>query len=496
MDYNRSTTREKWTIMKYMNDFNLMTAYAYALRESNELTNENIDGILEKMRDEGIYNPRNGGSTHTGKFKIIQIAWYMFGYYNKSRNSSYKNRLVFSPLGNLLLDNLKDRDKVSKIFLAMLFGNAFRQPFSRMDNRYNIYGYRLVFNLLRDPRLQGKLYHDEIFYFAMFLKTINKSTYEELVSDILDFRTKSSTEKFQSFKKDEAVIAQALHEWNYATGLLKSAGIVNIENDNQNKNIGILIHGNGSGRRSYREDYITVKPEIALFMDKMLENYAFDEIPFLEDERIQSFNNEIIVKMYSYYPMELLEEIGVDEAEQMKLSKLLNIATSVNEYAKNQNLDDHNRFEIALRDAFQLFSDVRAEKIGGPGHTDVECIYYQGTDYIPKKFDIEAKARKVKLMEVSAGRLRAHREKIGSNYTLIVTPDYMRAVLDDIEGDKTAIIKSVTLSNYLFQYITKYGREISYYALNQIVEDNLGRDITTIVDEHIYENFSHGVKIE
>ena len=43
----------------------------------------------------------------------------------------------------------------------MLFGNGFRQPFSRMDARFNIYAYRLIFKLLRDPRLGGKLYNDE-----------------------------------------------------------------------------------------------------------------------------------------------------------------------------------------------------------------------------------------------------------------------------------------------------------------------------------------------
>lgn len=155
MLYDRATTREKWTIMKYMKDFNLMATYAYALRSSNELTDENIVDVLQQMVDDDIYHPRYGGSIDTGKFKIIQIAWYMFGYYDNTSRDGTPKRLVFSPLGNLLLDNLKDKDKVSKIFLAMLFGNGFRQPFSRMDNRYNIYAFRLVFQLLSDPRLQG-----------------------------------------------------------------------------------------------------------------------------------------------------------------------------------------------------------------------------------------------------------------------------------------------------------------------------------------------------
>ena len=110
MIYDRSTAKEKWTIMMYMRDFDLMTTYAYALRASNKLTNENIDEILLKMEEDGIYRPRNGGSTFTGQFKSIQIAWYMFGYYNKSRRRDEEKKMVFSPLGNLLLGYLKDKE--------------------------------------------------------------------------------------------------------------------------------------------------------------------------------------------------------------------------------------------------------------------------------------------------------------------------------------------------------------------------------------------------
>lgn len=488
MKYDRSSTHEKWTIMKYMNDFDLMTTYAYALRASNILTNENIGDILYQMELDDIYHPRNGGSIDTGKFKIIQIAWYMFGYYDNVSRNRLPKKLVFTPLGNLLLDNLKDKKKVSKIFLAMLFGNGFRQPFSRMDNRFNIYAFRLIFKLLRDERLGYQLYHDEAFYYAMFCKEITEQEYEQLVEDILEFRQKSSIDKYNLFKKDESVVAQALHEWNYATKLLAGAGILNMYSGNS---VGVLVHGNGSGRRQYRENYVTIKTEMTNFVDIMLENYPYYEVPYSSEELQNSFDNEIILKMYSFYPPELLGEIGIDNEEQEKISKLLKIATSVNKYSTNENANDFNRFEFALRDAFRLFSDVKAEKIGGSGNTDVECLYYPSDSNQVKKFDVEAKARRVKLMEVSAGRLRLHRNKIKSTYTIIVTPDYVHAVLDDIRGDRTSIIKSATLSNYLYQYITKFGRNISYMALDEIVENNLGKDITNIVTEYIYDNFGH-----
>lgn len=55
MEYDRSSSKEKWTIMMYMRDFKLMTTYAYALRSSSKLTTENINDILIDMERKGIY---------------------------------------------------------------------------------------------------------------------------------------------------------------------------------------------------------------------------------------------------------------------------------------------------------------------------------------------------------------------------------------------------------------------------------------------------------
>lgn len=493
MEYDRSSTKEKWTIMKYMRDFDLMTTYAYALRASNELTKENIGHILATMIEDGIYHPRYGEkSIDTGNFKVIQIAWYMFGYYdNATRKRTSHKKFVFSPLGNLLLDNLKDKEKSSKIFLTMLFANGFKQPFSRMSPKFNIYAYRLIFQLLRDPRLDGKLYHDEVFYFVVFLKTITEKVYDELISDILQFRKIPATEKLKLFKKDESVIAQSLHEWNYATGLLETAGIVNVYDRDSGNPIGVLCHGNGTGRRVYKQDFIRVRKDIAAFMDIMLAKYPFYEEPFPLSERERSFDHELILKMYSFYPKELLVEIGIESKEQETISKLLRIAKQINEHSHNETDMGYLHFEFALRDAFNLFEDVKAVKIGGPGNTDVECLYIPD-DFTLKKFDVEAKSRRLKLVEISAGRLKSHRNRIGSLYTVIVTPDYSPAVMTDIEQDKSVIIKSMALSNFLYQYITRVGRNISYFPLHQIVINNFGKDVTGLVNEYIYNNFGHG----
>lgn len=493
MEYDRSTTKDKWTIMMYMRDFNLMATYAYALRASNNLSNDNIDDILSKMEADGVYHPRNGGSTFTGTFKSIQIAWYMFGYYNKARKKGEEKKLVFSPLGNLLLDNLKDRDKVSRIFLTMLYGNGFRQPFSQMDERFNIYGFRLIFKLLRDPRLGGKLYDDEVFYYAMFVKSICESEYEQLVSDILLSRKRTAAEKYNEFKKNERVVGLACHEWRYAAGMLQSAGILTIH---EGREVGDLKYGTvdkKTGRptavRKYNENHVVLRPELVSLVDRLLESYPYYEKPYPDDEVSHKFNSSLVVEMYSFYPPELLDELGMNTEEDKAIAAMLQIASDVNYYSREETASGA-KFEYALTDAFNMFIDVDAERIGGAGNADIECVYYM-PDNKHKKFDIEAKSTTRKLAQINSRRLRTHRIKIGSKYTMIVTPNYSIGVLKDIEGEDSVVVKSATLANYLYQYVLKHGRNISYSMLDQIVEANIGGDITDAVNAYVYTNFGH-----
>ncbi|WP_171310052.1 hypothetical protein [Enterococcus cecorum] len=497
MEYNRSNSKEKWTIMMYMRDFDLMVTYAYALRASNELSIENIDEILEKMERDGVYRPRNGGSTFTGQFKSIQIAWYMFGYYNKSRKKNEKKKLVFSPLGNLLLDNINNKEKKMKIFLAMLFGNGFRQPFSQMDERFNLYPFRLIFKLLRDSRLKGRLYNDEAFYLIMFLKTIERDSYEELVKDILNLRARDSYDKYIEFKEYERVLGLASHEWRYFTGMLESAGIVKINNENNNRIVGQFTYGSISkktGRpnavRKYTEDFITLSPELFNLVDNLLASYSVYDKPFSEEELSTKFNSSIVVDMYSFYPPELLDELGMNTKEDKAIASMLNIANGINYYSREET-QGGNKFENILADAFNMFIDVEAERVGGSGRVDIECLYYISENNCTK-FDIEAKARNKKLVSINSRRLKTHRIGIGSKYTIVVTPSYSIGVLRDIiDAENTVVIKSSTLANYFYQYIVKFGRELSYSTLDGIIVNNFGIDISDKVNSYVYDNFGY-----
>ena len=58
LTYNRESSKEKWTIMQYLRDFDLMTAFAYALRESpTELSVENLLDIMGQLEGKTFFIP-------------------------------------------------------------------------------------------------------------------------------------------------------------------------------------------------------------------------------------------------------------------------------------------------------------------------------------------------------------------------------------------------------------------------------------------------------
>lgn len=468
-----------------MKDFDLMIVYAYALRRNAILTDKGITEMLEEMENEGVYSPRQKISIDTGKFKIIQIAWYMFGFYAKGKSKKQGDKkFVFSPLGNLLLDNIGDSEKVSKIFLTMLIGNPFRQPFSKMSVDFNIFPFRLLFNLLVDPRLSGKLYNDEVFFLVMFIKRCDKLTYEDLIQDILALRKTSIEEKLVEFKKQESVLANSIHEWSYASQLFQGAGILDIV---EGESVGSLVQGNNTGHRAYRTNYVSLSQEVFPFVKRLLEKYPFYEKPYPEGEDAQGkFMEDIVMSFYSFYPKELLTEIGENIGEENQ--ELLEIVSSINRYSRNEKHRDYDLFEDALTDAFNLFEDVSARKISGAGEPDVVCVY-DVSEMHKKNFTIEAKSTKNKLLEVHSSRLKQHRERHSLLYTIVVTPDFTPACVRDIKNEPITIIKASVITNYFYQSIKRYGRELSYNTLDKLVEKSLGYDLTPILIEYIYSEF-------
>ena len=133
---DRTNKKEKWTLMKYVKGFEKLTDYADVLRGlRGKVDNESVAYLNDIMSELQIYCPRFGKpSVDTTQFKICQLVYYMFAY----RSSTSKQELVFSPLGNLLLDNINDKEKVAKIFATMMFNMPFNHPYNKMSAEFNL----------------------------------------------------------------------------------------------------------------------------------------------------------------------------------------------------------------------------------------------------------------------------------------------------------------------------------------------------------------------
>ncbi len=466
----------KWIISRHTRDMDLLIKVAELIKKyQNTINDKDKDIILKELETAKVYTPRFGDfkkSTLTSK--INQLAFYMFGYKTKFNG---ENKFLFSPLSNLLFKYKNDENKRDKIFLTMLWGLQYNHPHSNTDMEYELYPFRLLFNLLKEPLLENKLYVSEISYLIMIQKTISKDSYYKLVSDILELRKldKSTIEKI--FLKDKTnVLVNAVYESDYyLKPILKYFNLINEVEGNV---IATLPQGKGTFRR-LRDTYYTLNSDYLPFINKLESIYSFLDKPI-------SFTNfqqklDTVKEIYNFYPNILLEEIG----ENIDCN-ILQLPELINKYSANDDNANAYNFEDVLEEGFNTFKNVDAKKIAGAGNTDIKCLFLDEE----KIFAVEAKSTKNKLNLVNDGRLGEHRMKIGAEYTIVITPRYVPAVLKDIKNTKNVIITANTFSEYLYNSIVKDERNIDYKEINDIIVNNLGTDISDKISDLTINKFA------
>lgn len=118
----------------------------------------------------GVYKARNPKwkPLDAVEHRINTLQYWMFGYKHKVGK---EQKFIFSPLGNLFLKHIKDDNKLKKIFVSMLFAMQFPHPGSpNTPKKYNVFLFRLIFQLLLDKRLEGKLYNQEYKFILAFIE--------------------------------------------------------------------------------------------------------------------------------------------------------------------------------------------------------------------------------------------------------------------------------------------------------------------------------------
>lgn len=472
---------KKWILYRHTSDFDILCVVAEFLKSYTKtgISTDEKTQLNLKLRELGLYSERNPYLPLDAiNHKINQLSYYMFGYQAKVDG---QDRFLFSPLGNLFLKHVEDKEKTSKIFLTMLWAVQYQHPHSGTDSEFQLYPFRLIYKLLSEPKLSNKLYAFEVAYSVVFLKEVNNTTYEELVNDLLELRKLTDEQLAQKFQEDRHALVNSAYEWDYyVSSLFEGAGVLN-------KKDGVVItklqHGNTNTFRKITRNEVSIPENLKSLIEKLENEYSFIEKPLLlnDPERLKL---DVVKEIYSFYPKTLLVEIG-EAVDDFKF-ELLNLPKLIEQYANNNDGGEAYLFEDALTDGFNMFYNIEANKISGAGNTDLECLY------IPrkKKFTVEAKSTKNKLSSVNAGRLAGHREKIGGAYTIVVTPRYVPAVLQDIRTSPIVIIRANTFAEYLYNCIDNDIREIDYEDFDSIIVNNLGKDISKNISDLTISRFA------
>ncbi len=480
--------RKKWILYKHTCNFELVKAVALDVKNSckADISVEERRRMSDRLAALNLYKTRNPEERPLDSInhRINTLEYWMFGY---EQRIDGKKRFMFSPLGNLFLKHIHAEEKLKKIFLTMLFAMQFQHPGSSTDKSFQLYPFRLILKLLTDHRLDGKLYNFEVEYVIAFLKKITYESYETLIIELLKLRQLNTKTLAELMKKDEHTYVNTVHEWEYFTQKLLS--MANIWDYHSGELICKLFHPmktNSKSKptaRSATRGYVELKQDLVDLTKKLLVSYGFAEEPLRLDDP-ERLKIDVIKEIYSFYPEILLKEIG----ESDRLSKLLELPKRIDEYANNPENETAYLFESVLIDGFNMFYNVEANGIGGAGHTDIECVYLGRSRN--KKFAVESKSTNKKLLGINAGRLREHREEIGGEYTIVITPRYVPATIRDIKDSPIVIIRASTFSEYLYNHIYNDIRDIDYKDFDDIILENLGKDISAIISDKTIERFA------
>ena len=94
------------------------------------------------------------------------------------------------------------------------------------------------------------------------------------------------------------------------------------------------------------------------------------------------------------------------------------------------------------------------------------------------------------MLGINAGRLREQREEIGGEYTIVITSRYVPATKRDIKDSPIVIILANTFAEYLYNHIFHDVRNLDYADFDDIIVNNLGKDISSLVSDLTLERFA------
>lgn len=429
---------------------------------------DNIQHLLmEQQSKKGFYNPyieKDHYDLSSANHKIDEPRFYGAIYETPNR------KIHVSTYGELLLKYENDKCKRNKVFIGMLFNLQFDNPYKKMKN-LNIYPLRLIFKLLTEKRLNYYITNVETSYILYFVKKMkSQQDYDNLVNEIILFRNLNNEEKNKRLEENALQFIKNYVSCNYLFNMLSDMEITKQQKEKYNIKVKSPVRKNPTPVTRRK---LVLNSMFIHFVEKYLEEVSlFDDIKFPTGLR-----SDWIRDIYNSVPEILLNEINEKDdmyTEYLQIPALL-VESSINP-------EKWSLFEEYITKSFNLFVDVKAETIGGPGQPDSLCHYLKD-DLL---FCADGKSTHKKLSGINDGRLKQHRNLYNAQYTIVVTPGYVPSAVEDIKNTKTCIITSYCFADLITKYIFKLYKnkeECSYSIFNDLIMSNLGTDLS----EKIYK---------
>ena len=422
---------------------------------------KNIQQVLmQELKSRGLYNPyiiKDHFDISSANHKIDEPRFYGAIYETANK------KIHVSTYGELLLKYENDVLKRNKVFIGMIYNIQFDNPYKKVKG-FNIYPFRLLFNLLREKRLNYYLTNIEVSEIVYYVKDINASKYEKIIDKILEFRKNVKITDIPQFVKNYV-------SCNYLFNMLVQLGIIIKEKREIER---FKVHS------SKREKPTIITPVIYK-LDKnyyeFVDEYNKEKSLYADIIFPQGLRSDWIREIYNSVSPILLTAIGEEDS---MYTQYLQIPKLMLESSKDPN--KWSEFEEYITKSFNLFVDINAEKIGGPGQPDCLCHFLEDNTV----FCADGKSTHKKLSSINDGRLKQHRNLYNAKYTIVVTPGYVPSAVLDIKGTNTCIITSYCFADLITKYIFKFYKErkdCSYKIFNDLVLNNLGTDLS----EKIYK---------
>lgn len=418
--------------------------------------------ILKLLKNNNLYNPyvevkNNIFDQSTANHKIDEVRFYG-GIYETTNH-----KLHLSTYGELMLKYQNDIVKRNKIFLSMLFNLQFPHPNKNVFD-INVYPIRILMSYLSEPRLCFKLSNLEISYILYQLEQFTKPQYEEILNEILRFRQLSDDDKLKELSLVSRWFIINYVNCNYLFNILDNLKVIN----SAKRQVGQLKSPKRVKPTNITERNYTISSTYIDYIKKLLRELS----PYAAVKEIIGLKDDWIRDVYNYVNPILYDEI---EEHDEKYTAFLQIPEMLKKCSANST--EWSKFEKFITKTFNLFDDVDAEDISGPGEPDTLAYY----ELKKLRFVADAKSTNKKLGQINDGRLRIHRDKYHAKYTIIVTPSYRPSAVLDIRDTNTCIITSYCLADLVSKYIFYFFKNklpCSYEIFNNIILNNLGTDVS------------------